>query len=233
MRQSVFKNLLVILTLVGFTSSVDGQNTKVVNQTDGLGRKTGTWEGRYPDGQLRYTGQFKQGKPTGEFKYFFESGKLRATNTFDNTGLRAYHRSWAENGILVAEGIFFNQMKDSTWRFYSDLDGSLVSEDDFLNNMQHGTSKTYYPASEQVAEIATWQNGKKNGPWKKFFPHGSIMAEGSYTDDQPDGQIVFYHPNGKTHIRGSYHQGLKTGRWETYDENGNLIGNEEYKERGY
>ncbi len=223
----------LILILVGRINFAVAQDKVVVNQTDALGRKTGVWESRFSNGQPRYQGQFRQGRPEGEFRYFFESGKLRATNTFEPGGLRAYHKSWAENGILVAEGIYFNQQKDSTWRFYSDVDGLLISEDDFQDDLLHGTAKVFYPASGQLAEISMWQQGRKHGPWKKFFPDGMTMAEGSYADDQPDGLTIFYHPNGKIHIRGSYNNGLKAGIWETFDEDGNLIGKEEYKERGF
>ena len=212
---------------------LQAQNNPTVNQTDALGRKMGVWEARYPNGQLRYIGQFSQGKPVGEFKYFYESGKLRATNNFETNGLKAYHKAYAENGLLVAEGIYFDQKKDSIWRFYSDIDGKLLSEDEFADNLQHGISRTFFPDSGIPAEITTWQHGKKHGSWKSYFPDGMLKAEGFFKEDQPDGPIVFYHPDGKVFIRGNYHLGLKTGVWETFDEQGNLISKEEYKERGF
>jgi antitoxin component YwqK of YwqJK toxin-antitoxin module len=221
--------VLIILNALNLRS----QNRSGINQTDAMGRKTGAWEARYPNGQLRYSGQFSQGRPVGEFKYYYESGKLRATNVFENNGLRAYHKAYSDNGLLVAEGVYFDQQKDSTWRFYSDLDGKLLSEDEFTDNLQHGISRSFFPDTEKLAELTTWQYGEKHGPWVRYFPDGTRMAEGSYNEDQPDGPVVFYHPNGQVHIRGNYRLGLKTGVWETFDEDGKLISKEEYKERGF
>lgn len=233
MPQSQSKYPVLLLLLLCFSNLITAQIRSGINQTDNLGLKTGYWEAHYPSGQLRYSGQFVKGRPTGEFKYYYESGKLRATNRFESSGLRAYHRSYAENGILVAEGMYFDQQKDSTWRFYSDVDGALISEDQYEMGLQHGLSRVYYPLSEQPAEITTWNHGKKHGPWKKYFPDGRLLAEGAYAEDQPDGPVVFYHPGEKVHIRGSYRLGLKTGTWETFDEEGNLISKEVYQERGF
>ncbi|HMM11343.1 MAG TPA: toxin-antitoxin system YwqK family antitoxin [Bacteroidales bacterium] len=229
----MFKKLTLLAALSLVTMVSWAQTGAGINQTDALGRKTGRWESRYPNGQLRYSGQFEQGRPIGEFRYYYESGELRAINTFSPGGLRAMNKTFAANGLLIAQGLYFDQQKDSTWRFYSDTDGSLVSEDEYADNVQHGISRTFYPNAEQVAEITNWREGKKHGPWQKFFPDGSLMAEGSFSDDQPDGPVVFYHPNGKVHIRGAYFHGLKVGLWETYDEDGILINKEEYKERGF
>ena len=46
------------------------------NQTDSKGRRQGQWRDFYPNGQLRYEGEFKNNKCKGTFRYYDEQGNL-------------------------------------------------------------------------------------------------------------------------------------------------------------
>ena len=44
--------------------------------------------------------------------------------------------------------------------------------------------------------------------------------EGSYKDNLRDGRQTCYHPNGKVYYNGSYHNNVKLGVWEFFNEYG-------------
>lgn len=207
---------MIILLL--FSQSAMAQDMS--NQTDDRGRKQGVWESRYPQGGIRYKGQFRNDKPYGEFRYFHPSGELRAVQVFSDNGRIARNKTYAENGLLIAEGKYINQKKDSIWRFYSDIDGNLLSEESYLDDQRHGLVKNYYPENGKVSEIIHYESGIRNGDWLRFFDDGVLMARGFYANDYLQGGVQFYYPDGKPHIKGQYVEGMKDGTWEYFTPEG-------------
>ena len=49
------------------------------NKTDEKGRKQGKWSKAYPNGQVKYSGEFKDDKEIGTFSYYSKNGKLTQT----------------------------------------------------------------------------------------------------------------------------------------------------------
>ena len=47
--------------------------------------------------------------------------------------------------------------------------------------------------------------------------------------NQEHGQVKEYYENGKLKLRGNYKEDKKEGKWEYFDEEGNLTGTEKYK----
>jgi antitoxin component YwqK of YwqJK toxin-antitoxin module len=158
-------NYFFIGLILAMSNQLIGQEQ--INQTDHRGRKQGEWKATFTDGRTRYTGQFRDDVPYGEFRYCFPSGELRSVNVFSQNGKVAHNKTYFENNLLMAEGKYFNQKKDSTWRFYSDIDGNMLSEEDYLNDLRHGLVKNYYPDSGKLLEVIHYKDGKKNGAWQK------------------------------------------------------------------
>jgi len=44
-----------------------------INQVDANGNRTGVWQKKYPNGKIRYTGVFNNGKEVGTFKFYKNS----------------------------------------------------------------------------------------------------------------------------------------------------------------
>lgn len=224
--------LIVLAFLSTFPHFVFSQETAVdLNQVDVAGRKFGKWQGLYPDGKVRYEGQFVHDVPFGSFSYYDREGKLKAKNEFEPGGKRAHHTAYAPNGQVIAEGLFMNQQKDSVWKFFSDIDGALLSEESYISGQLDGWSISYFPATGNIAEKTFYSRGMKDGDWKKYFENGAPMASGTYSSDLPEGEMIFYFPDSTIQIQGNYRNGLKYGVWKTWDENGNLISEEDYKEK--
>ena len=65
---------LSILVLGLFLTALSLQAQDSLNQTDKAGLKQGLWRKHYPNGNIRYEGNFSNDQPEGEFRYYHESG---------------------------------------------------------------------------------------------------------------------------------------------------------------
>jgi antitoxin component YwqK of YwqJK toxin-antitoxin module len=76
-----------------------GDNTEVGKYIIGL--KDGVWKSFYPDGKLRFKGNFSQGNPDGPQIFYFENGRIKEEQHF-KMGIR--EKSWKkfdEEGNLI------------------------------------------------------------------------------------------------------------------------------------
>lgn len=178
-------------------------NAQEVNRTDSKQRRQGRWVDYYANGQLRYEGQFKNGKCQGEFKYYDEQGNLKATNTYDRSGDKALNKTYAPNGTMIATGYYVNQKKDGEWRYFSRDNGVLILVEENRNGKVHGSSKVYYET-------------------------GMLMMERQFVEDRLEGHAKIYYPSGALKEEGDYHNGEKIGIWKAYNEDGDEISSENY-----
>ncbi|MCF6171768.1 MAG: hypothetical protein L3J66_12385 [Bacteroidales bacterium] len=220
------KTILLFIAFIFVPPLVFSQSQ---NQMDAAGRKQGKWIKTYYNGKVRYIGQFRDDRPYGEFMYFYESGALQAINAFSDDGLVAESRMFHQNGAPMAEGRYIRQKKEGLWRYYSDIDSNLIAEENYRKGILQGKSVNYYPETGKPAEIFEFKNGKKDGPYLKFFPDGSKMTEGIYTNDQLNGPFTLYYPDGTIQLKGQYKDGLQVGNWSYFDEEGNEIGEDAFR----
>jgi len=81
----------------------------------------------YPGGQVRYEGQFQEGKRHGKWVYYYENGKKWSEGYFkegkrDDSGI-----TWHENGNISIKGKYCNGLRVGKWQFYSP-EGELLKE---------------------------------------------------------------------------------------------------------
>ena len=86
MRKILLLVSLVAAPEIAFLQTSSYENDTVFNNVDKNGLKQGHWKKYYPNGNLNYSGFFKDNKPVGILKRYFESGNLKAIMNFDNTG---------------------------------------------------------------------------------------------------------------------------------------------------
>ena len=55
-----------------------------LNQTNFQGQRHGLWESYYPNGQLRYKGNYQNGKLYGLCEIYYDNGKLWSKGYFKN-----------------------------------------------------------------------------------------------------------------------------------------------------
>lgn len=201
-----------------------------VNETDEHGRKQGQWIKQYPNGKIRYKGNFLNDKPVGTFQYFNEQGKLTAENTFYANGLKAKGVLYNEHGKRIAEGIYIDQKKDSVWNYFK-YDTLLIAKETYKNGKPHGTWFTWYENGKPAEEVS-FIEGVQTGPYKQYFENGNLKIETTYLNGAIDGSYVQYHSDGKKLVEGVYKKDLKSGEWKSYNTEGKIEFLETYGDKG-
>lgn len=200
------------------------------NRTDSKGRRQGIWMDFYPNGQMRYEGEFKNDKAKGEFRYYDEQGNLKATNTFDKSGEKALNKTYAPNGRLVATGYYVNQKKDGEWKYYDKETGQLLLSEENKNGVVDGWSRLYNPDNGVLAEETRYVNGEPEGACHKYSNTGVLIMECQYRNGLLDGPAKTYYPSSALKEEGRYAKGEKVGQWKTYNEEGDLISSDSFDE---
>ena len=219
------KRYFVILAslLLAITSAM----AQDFNQTDSKGRRQGAWRDFYPNGQLRYEGQFKNDKCKGTFKYYDEQGNLKATNEFDKSGEKALNKTYAPNGKMIATGYYQNQKKEGEWKYYNDASQLILVEDNKEGKV-HGWSKLYNPNNGVLAEETQYVEGQPEGQCRKYSDTGTLLMECQYHNGMLDGPTKTYYPSTALKEEGQYAKGEKVGLWKTYNEDGDVIAEDSF-----
>lgn len=220
--------VLILATMLFAVTSLMAQD---FNQTDAKGRRQGRWHDYYPNGQLRYEGEFKNDKCKGIFRYYDEQGNLKATNEFDKSGERALNKTYAPNGRVVATGSYLNQKKDGEWKYYDASSGQLRMVEDNKEGKVHGWSRLYNPQNGVLAEETQFVEGKPEGPCRKYSDTGVMIMECQYHNGLLEGPAKTYYPSSLLKEEGQYEKGQKVGKWKTYNEEGDVIAEEAFGEQ--
>jgi antitoxin component YwqK of YwqJK toxin-antitoxin module len=217
--------LFVLLFLL--SSDFFGQDT--LNQSDALGKKQGFWRRLNSKGEKVYEGHFRSDIPYGEFIYYYPDGTKKAVSVISDSGKLSKTISYFKNGKKMAEGNYWDEKRDSLWRFYSEIDGSLISEEFYKAGKKEGISKDYYPG-KGVSVQFNWKNGIREGPWSEFYSDGRIKLNGNYKAGEKDGLFKAYYASGQIMSIGLYVNGHAQGTWTYYNKKGSLEKMETYKD---
>ena len=220
--------IAIIMIAAAITAS--GQGSQELNRTDSQGRKQGHWIKRYPNNSVMYDATFRDDHPVGEFRRYFEDGSLKSVLVFSNDGKKAEATLYWPNGYVSSKGVYLNQKKEGTWKFYSVLMKDCpVAEENYKADRRNGLSIWYY-ADSTVAEKVNWVDGIRNGEWTKFYSGGAKCLKSSYTNDKINGRFEVWFENGKPQFSGQYKNDVRDGLWLIYDSNGNLKYQLEYSD---
>lgn len=220
------RKLLIIMVFVAspeiaFLQAISDKGDTVFNKVDENGLKHGYWKKYYPNGNLFYSGFFKDDKPVGILKRYYESGSLKAIMNFDNTGTYAKTKLYYEDGQLAAEGYYCNSVKDSLWKYYSYYDRTIISDERYKKGIKSGLSHKYYP-NGNITEKTEWKDNVRNGVWEQYYEDGSQRLKGSYIRGKLSDDFIVYYPDGSLQIKGHYLEGKRHGKWIYYDESENV-----------
>lgn len=90
--------------------------------------------------------------------------------------------------------------------------------------------REYYPGKKQIKIIGTVDDeGRRHGVWEFYNESGQKISATYYLHGIKEGYSIVYHPNGNTSYVGEYKNDKKIGVWRTYDPDGNLISEKEFK----
>lgn len=212
--------LLFGFAISGYSLAQDSftSGDTIFNTIDDSGLKQGFWKKLYPNGNIRYTGQFINNKPIGEFRRYYEEEGLQSVMNYSKDGKSSTVKFYYKNGELAATGKYIGVKKDSAWKYYSYYGGFLSNEEFFKNGKRSGPSNEYYESGNISQEIF-WKDGIKDGAWKMWFSDETLRSEALYIKGKLHGKFTSYYPDGTIEIYGVYEENLRVGSWEYTDKN--------------
>jgi antitoxin component YwqK of YwqJK toxin-antitoxin module len=80
----------------------------------------------------------------------------------------------------------------------------------------------FYENKQEKME-GTYKEQQRDGQWKAWYENGTLWSEGEYKDGKRNGMGIAYHENGKKYIEGMYREDLRVGPWRFYDTAGKLV----------
>ncbi|MDR2963182.1 MAG: hypothetical protein LBU90_06100 [Bacteroidales bacterium] len=192
-----------------------------INYVDANNKKQGLWIKRDAQGVKLYEGTFKNDVPVGEFKRFHPNGTVKQLMLYSSENpLEVAVQTFNEQGVLVAQGNFYNQKKHGAWQYFENK--QLIAEDMYDNGVLDGTSTIYWQTTphRQTAEIKNWTQGKKDGAWLWFYESGQVRMNANYANNTLHGKFTVYFANGATMLSGVYKHDRRDGDWTYKNEDG-------------
>ena len=190
------------------------------NFTDKKGRKQGEWSKNYPNGQVMYTGEFKDDQPVGEFKHYYENGSLKIIQTYEANNRSQVTMYDTDGETPIAKGTYVGKAKEAEWTYY--VDGKISLLEVYNNGKKNGVSKSYSKDGAILEEVP-YVNGVIDGMHKRFLPDGSRYSETSYKNGVEHGSYKLYEGHDFPVIEGVNKNGKRDGDWILKDDKGILV----------
>ena len=127
------------------------------------------------------------------------------------------------------EGKIVDGQLDGLWRTYYE-NGNIKSAVTYEHGLINGIAYFYYDDNTNTlrAEV-NFEEDKCTGTYKEYYDSGARKANILYAGGIKDGDVEFYYRTGNIKIKGKYKDGLKNKKWTFYDDNGEEIYIEKWK----
>lgn len=86
----------------------------------------------------------------------------------------------------------------------------------------------YHPNGALKIEGKLNDSGRRQGLWLSYYDNGIKWSESYYSNGDRDGHSITFFPNGAIRYVGEYKNDEKVGNWKFYDEEGNLVKEENF-----
>jgi antitoxin component YwqK of YwqJK toxin-antitoxin module len=199
---------------------------KILNIWDEKGKQqvkdgNGIYSSIYPSGQLSEKGRVTNYERTGIWKKFSAKGALLEEGEY-RSGIYYLTNSFSFEGkpqVVKGEGVFEN--------YYDDI-GSVQETGTITSGLKAGEWKVLFQDSGNTFQKVGYMAGKMWGKYEAYFNGGVINVEGSFKDNQRDGEWKWYYQNGKIETTVTFIKGEKQGDQPFYDSEGVLTRTEIY-----
>ncbi len=199
-----------------------GVNAQKINQFDANGKRTGIWRKNYKSGNLRYTGEFVNGKEKGTFKFYDNRRMVKGPSVIKEFSLNsdiANVKFFTEKGKVKAEGKMKGKHRIGQWKYYF-INRKPLSIENYKDGKLDGILKNFYSNGNLTNEV-TYINGIKNGISKTYAEDGKLIEKVTYKNGILNGYAEFYDLKGKLLEKGTFINGKRADHdWNYYSEDG-------------
>ena len=118
-----------------------------------------------------------------------------------------------------------NGKKQGPWKKYEN--GVLVYEGQFVNDVPQGTFKYYYP-NGKLKSVSEFVTGVSRVNVTTYHENGNVASKGTFINQQKDGKWMYFNDKNVILTEENYKLGKKNGAFVTYSVEGNKLKEEQY-----
>jgi len=196
------------------------------------GKMNGILREYWENGGLKSIGNVVDGNFEGEFRSYHPNGNKWSIENYITIGRNGEYREYWEDGTIKFMFNFVDGKTDGEGNeFYED--GKIKQKAIYKNGELNGLYQTWFRAhpnvNPNIMEEINFKDGKRDGPYKHYNSAGIVIKECNYLNDLLEGKhIIRNYTNGKIYIEEHYKQNLLHGSCKQWDEEGNLVREQDY-----
>ena len=205
-------NLLIVLSFVVSSFTAFSQKT---NQLDANGKRDGIWRKFYDNGDIRYEGEFQNGKEIGTFTFYNQGSSYPSivkifSKKSDTATVKFFNKS-----RVKTTGKMVGKKRVGKWIYYFEDGKRVFSEENYKDGLLNGVVKNYYD-NGNLTEVTYYKEGKKHGSSKIYTEGGVLIEDVNYVDGKLNGLAKYFDIKGVIKEKGMYADGARAGKWEYY-----------------
>ena len=213
------------------------------------GGKEGFWEFFSSNGVLTSKGNHTEDKVIGEYINYYNSGKIKSKSNYKNDSLHGYYTDYYKNGQLKQQGWYKDNLLHGEWHTYY-TNGTLEIVNFFHKDKLHGIQKYYatngkldytynYKYGELLSEVYFNHSGDtidkinykpkaNNFLITRYHTNKTVASKTEFVNGLKHGKYISYNFYGNIKTEGQYNNGNLNGKWTWYYDNGKIESTREY-----
>jgi antitoxin component YwqK of YwqJK toxin-antitoxin module len=220
-----------------------GIKESVINYNWITNNPYGPAEFYYPNGNIEHKGQYNiNGRMAGIWTYYFENGKIKSEQNYDNGNVNGICKFYYETGILKEKDIYINGKINGAVEFYHPngkllgkakyTDGVYIAPEDYFDEngnkiLSNGSGRYMtYNVKGKIEYQCNYLNYCRSGKAEWFYDNGQLEESAIYKyseSQKPEGLrweiLSSFDRFGNAREKGTLKNG--NGTWLNYAENGN------------
>ena len=184
----------------------------------------------FSNGVVQSEGWYKAGKKQGLWKFYHENGKLRMEEYFLNDELNGFYKKYNWNEELTDKIVYDHGTMMAIVSYDTTAavaDSICIGTGNNVCKLSHWKNKT---AHSQFDYNVIY--GSTEGLSTTRYMNGGIEDISYYKNGNKDSMSIEYFPDGKVENRGTFSDGDKVGKWEYFNQAGQLTYEGNYNKKG-
>ncbi len=202
------------------THLFNNYSLQAVGKTSG-DKKVGNWEVYSTQGKLKGKGRFDDsGKRIGEWVWYDSLGNIESTEQYKDGKLEGNYTSFYINKNIDVTCSYKSGKLEGTYKKHNKK-GALIEKKVFIDDILDGSYESYYAIGESAKEyVLTYNNDQPQGELLQYHPNGEVFMKRNYKNGEIIGKENKYYNNGILRSENEYTNGVYNGVYSRYYKNG-------------
>lgn len=200
-----------------------GYSPQGIKFSEGLydikGGKEGLWQFYSNNGVLTSQGKYSDNKAFGEHINYYNNGEMESISQYENDSLSGYYVQYHKNGTMKQQGWYKKNTAQGEWHSYY-TNGTLKEINYYHNGDLYGTQKLF-AVNGKPERSFIYKLGKLYSE-TYFDEKGNALGNINYRPEESSYKVVYKFNNGKTDVEIDYVNGVKHGKYISYNYYGDV-----------